>query len=147
LVLNHDLQPLKSWRSPAKEPATATIVKMPLAALNMRKHIHSVLHFGILVWTIYISTGKYTVKGQYSRTPISPTISLKNGSTIAMKVQQITKIALESNLKRLSFKLLQPRIGTSNSFVIKSLSESFCAMFFSINGNRDWQSFRYAPIR
>lgn len=86
----------------ATEPAAAAMVMMRQARLRICRQTHLVLHLGIFFWAMYISTGKYTVSGQNASAPRSPTTSLKNGSSIEMTVVAITKIVLQTSLKRLS---------------------------------------------
>jgi len=51
--------------------------------LNMFNHTQSPENLRIFAWTMYISIGKYTVKGQNAKAPIKPKISLKNGNNMA----------------------------------------------------------------
>lgn len=66
----------------------------------------------IFFWVIYISTGKYTVKGQKLMAPRSASTSLKNGMDMARTVVNTTNVVLQKSFRRLILRLSWSIPGT-----------------------------------
>jgi hypothetical protein len=67
----------------ATTPTRVTIKQNPLSSFIL---IHIQEYLGTLPCFRYISIGKYTVKGKNDMAPNKPTMLLKNGNIIAIKV-------------------------------------------------------------
>jgi len=79
----------------ATTPTRVTIKQNPLSSFIL---IHIQEYLGTLACFKYISIGKYTVKGKNDMAPNRPTMLLKNGNIIAIKVVIITYTVLHITL-------------------------------------------------
>lgn len=79
---------ISPWIEPTKENMATNKTTM----VKMRKRTHLLDQGAIFFCTKYISTGKYTTKGQKVTDPANATTSLKKGNNIAQISKQITTI-------------------------------------------------------
>lgn len=68
--------------------------------LKALRRTHSLLQALIFTFTQYISTGKYTTRGQKFTAPSTPRTELKYGKNIAMAVADATYIVRKESLKK-----------------------------------------------
>ena len=108
-MLRKGLYDFKSWIMPSMDPQAAANETKKETTLKVCRSIHLLEKGLIFFWTMYISIGKYTVKGQNPTVPRIPTTSLKNDRSMEMRVVEIIKPVLHTNLKRLS--LYNPYLG------------------------------------
>ena len=103
------LYDFQSWIMPSMDPQEVANETKKETTLKVCRSIHLLKKALIFFWTMYISTGKYIVKGQNPTAPKIPTTSLKNGRSMEMRVVEITKPVLLTNVKRLA--LYSPYLG------------------------------------
>lgn len=122
------------------DPAAEMIDTIKQAQLRILSQVHVKENLLILDCLMYISIGKYTVKGQNDKDPIRPKKSLKNGNTIAINAVITTYAVLHTTLNK--FMLYVPHNGTFNacSPVTNWLSDHFSLLQFSTNPNIGWQN-------
>ncbi|CAL5379201.1 unnamed protein product [Camellia sinensis] len=117
------------------DPAAATSDMIKQDKLSSCSQIQVEENLRIFACEMYISTGKYTVKGQKAEAPRRPKKSLKNGSNIAMIVVKITYAVLQTNRKRLLLKVPPNGMAMGYSLAMNPLCGHRLLLQLSTNPN------------
>ncbi|URE48305.1 hypothetical protein MUK42_32645 [Musa troglodytarum] len=113
-VEGHDSIGVFECATPSMEPQAAAKETRKQRKLKLCNIIHSDEDLAICLREMYISMGKYTVRGQNPTAPSNASTSLKKGISIARTVLITTKVVLQSSRKML---MLQPRCGFSSQIL------------------------------